>query len=436
MRRHLANSRAFVRYSLIVAALLVLAGCSLQRGPIRTSLVDVTGESRSISVYTHWFSPFPVAVHRQATSIGGLLQMPDVGQQFQFSGGDDVTTAIGVAVVQSYRLIGESDTPGSACSPKESWSRVQDVRDALERVQTYALDATILAAEVQMLREQSAKGDDDLLKSALDKKSASLAAKERALESAKNDLRVAAKTPGIVIARWSASGSAGASGRFGSGVGAAASGSDARSGFVILGGLRVVTLVLGEDFWWLLNNLREHEKDHIESIGITTHLLQARDVAYLSDLSTTRSVTAAFDAVVRSGTGIDELKLAAYWSFVGQYSNSGNLGRITWKREPYCAVCSLDLPGLSTERDAMLQRYFGVHGEHADPASYQGWRSIAATVTHLRDVPFFICWKNHAAKYEAERTMHSSPSCPYCHDKGSAKVRGHQPSSGKTPTEP
>ncbi len=399
---------------LSAAGLALLAGCSAEQNPMRTSLVDITGESRTVPVYTDWFHLFPIAEHRQATSVAGVLLMPDVGQEFQFSGGHDVTTAVGVAVLQSYRLIAESEPPADACGHDAPGAAVTAVRDALERSQQYALDASAMAVELAALRGQLKSGGDDTVKAEIKRRTLDLAEKERHLQRAKDDLRLAANRPGIMIARWKATGEAGLSAKAADAGSLAVSGEDTRAGFVILGGLRVVTLVPGEDFWWLINNLRDADKEYLERIGLTTHLIQARDLAYVSDLSTTRTAAFLLDVRKLGGTGIEQAKIAGYWSFSGQYSNSGNMGRVTWRREPFCAVCGMDLPGLSPARDPPLQQKFGVHAAHLDPATYQGWRTISATVTNLRDAPFGIDWVKQAAKYKAKRTMWSAPACPFC----------------------
>ncbi|MBI1850336.1 MAG: hypothetical protein HYR85_08340 [Planctomycetes bacterium] len=414
-----------VSRAVVIPAIIGLAGCAvLSRGPIRTALVDVTGESRTIRVYPGGLNLFPIAEHRQCVSIGGLLNIPDVGQLVNFAGESDVTTAVGIAEVQSYRLIGEAPAPEGG--------QVTKVREALERVQALALDASILTGEVARLRKDLASKENDSVRKELEERLTKRQTVEKNLYDAKNDLREWANVPGVVIARWDAAGEAGASLDAGATIGGAAS--ERRSGFVILGGLRIVSIVFGEDFWWLLNNLRPHEKHYIDQLGITTNLVQAQEVAYTSDLNVQQSL--AIDAYIKKlgGDALESAHLAAYWSFVGQYSNAGNLPRITWKREPFCAVCSVDLPGLANPDERALQKYFGVENKDIDPHTFQGWRTVSATVTYLTNVPLFFNWKDHAAKYAKEREMWSAPSCPFCGSKRKpAVIDSRPPSSEATP---
>lgn len=187
--------------------------------------------------------------------------------------------------------------------------------------------------------------------------------------------------------------------------------SENRSGFVILGGLRVVSVVFGEDFLWLLNNLREHEKKYISEIGVVTHMIQAKDLAYTSDFSIARVAALRAELSPEGFEGVERARIDAYWAFAGQFSNVGNMPRVTWKREPFCMVCSLDLPGLAEPRDRALQKVFHVHEKPVDPATYQGWRTVTANVVHLGGV---VPWRTHAAKYARTRTMWPSRVCPFC----------------------
>jgi len=395
---------------LFVAALVLgfgLVACSSVSSPLRTALVDITGESRTIEVYPPGVSPWPIAVHKQALSIGGLLNIPDVGQEFEFPGSRDVTTAVGIAVAQSYRLVGEAEVP-------PEWDVVTRVRAALEETQALALDASLLTAEIAALKSRMRDEGGDFDQAELKARILERVAVERDLKVARAKLRDLANTPGVVIARWDAKGESGTRVQGSPAVALGLESTDDRSGFVILGGLRVVSLVFGEDFWWLINNLRPHEKKHVEQIGVTTQLIQARDVAYTSSLLVNRAVEIQAE-IRRLGMGeIEAARLSSYWSFVGQYSNAGNLPRIKWVREPFCMVCSLDLPGLADPGHRALQKAFRVEEKNVDLASYQGWRTVSANVTYLRDVPLFFKWSEHAQEYAARREMKPSRSCPFC----------------------
>jgi hypothetical protein len=398
--------------------------------PVRTALFDLTGESRAVGVRAHWLLG-DIAEHRQAISISGMLNVPDIGQEFNFDAKNDVSTVVGVSVVQSYRLIGEpvEDVDTSAA--------VAGAKMALERVQRLALKASILAAdaggiraELRELLSPIAEENDraallhesrqdliEFLKEELRAKQEERDSAEKLLDSAQEQLDNAANTPGVMVARWVTADTSGGEIEIPGVARGSRKSAEYRSGFVVLGSVRVVSAVFGEDFWWLLNNLRAHEKKHIDQIGISTHLVQARHVAYTSSLGVEqlRSLDVALAPLPPDSP--DRARVSAYWSFLGQYSNRGNMPVIRWRREPFCCVCSIDLPGLAAPGDRALQEHFNLEGEdRLDSASFQGWRTVSATITYLKDLWIGFTWKGHAAKYAKEREMWSAPSCPFCKD--------------------
>src|SRR5262245_44692785 len=104
MNKHIRN---MVASNLILLVCLSTA-CSSGRKPISVSLLDVTGESRVTKLKSGIFTLFE---QHEAFSVNGLLHMPDVGQLYYFPGNGDPTSALGIAVAQSYKLIGESEVP-------------------------------------------------------------------------------------------------------------------------------------------------------------------------------------------------------------------------------------------------------------------------------------------------------------------------------------
>ncbi len=378
---------------------------------MHTAIIDLTGESRVVRSKGGPFDLVTIASHHQAVSIAGILQMPDIGQEFNFPAKHDITTAVGIAVAQSYRLIGEADVP-------DGWNRVTEVRAALEEVQAEALRASLLTMEIVRLRRtaEGLRRSGDLEGAVRAENDAAEMATERSgieeeLRKAEKRLRDVANTPGIIVARWKAGRSGGGSLDLGAVASTGAFASENRSGFVILGGLRVVSVVFGEDFWWLLNNLRKHEKKYISEIGVVTHIIQAKDLAYTSDLSVARVAALRAELSPKGFESVERARIDAYWAFAGQFSNVGNMPRVVWKREPFCMVCSLDLPGLAEPRDRALQKVFHIHEKPVDPATYQGWRTVTAGMMHLGGV---VPWRTHAAKYAQTRTMWPSRACPFC----------------------
>lgn len=199
-----------VSWLFILAAALSAGGCAQRGAPMHTAIIDLTGESRVVRSKGGPFDLVTIASHHQTVSIAGILQMPDVGQGFNFPAKHDITTAVGIAVAQSYRLIGEADVP-------DGWNRVTEVRAALEDVQAEALRASLLTMEIVRLR-RTAEGlcrSRDLEGTVRAKNDAAIAATterngvEEELRKAEKRLREVANTPGIIVARWKADRSGG-----------------------------------------------------------------------------------------------------------------------------------------------------------------------------------------------------------------------------------
>jgi len=357
-----------------------------------------------------------------------LLQIPDVGQVYHFPGTGSPTSAIGIAIAQSYRLVGVSEVPTAI--------DVTEVRDTLERVQLLTVTLSALNEQIGRLRSElervaktSTEGKTEKLGPQEYQTTASKALvwnmtneltrldQDRRntflnLSNAQVALRTAANKPGIVIAEWKmkedlkASTSAGSVGRVSLGVG------DGKRGFVVLGGIRFVSLVYGEDFWWFLNNLRPHEKTYIREFGLATYLIQTHHVAYVTAIHSSREASVTASYLGRSSSKSDSFEVEAAYAQLAQSANSGNLGSITWRREPYCFVCGIDLPELTTNKsDRVVQQGFGVADAWSSGPSYQGWRTIAANITY----PGFAFkaarpWE----KYKQENATRGAPLCPNC----------------------
>jgi hypothetical protein len=74
-----------------------------------------------------------------------------------------------------------------------------------------------------------------------------------------------------------------------------------RKGVLVLGGLRVRSLVIGQDFKHMLHELRKREYGEIQTVaqmsnvGITTLVIEAQHVAYISEMDLLQEVTLDFN---------------------------------------------------------------------------------------------------------------------------------------------
>jgi hypothetical protein len=435
---------------LLILSAFALTGCTSTRRPISTSLLDITGESRVTKLKSRSFPWFPLFEQHEAFSVNGLLHMPEVGQEFHFPGRGDPTSAIGIAVAQSYKLIGESEVPSS--------NDVLAVRTNLDEVQFLTLRLVAQNADINRLRVElralSTNGQESAsatsLATNITMELTTLVNDQTATRSnlfqAQARLRQAASTPGIIVARWQATNTVSASAGVGSIGNASIGAGKTETGFVVLGGVRFVSIVYGEDFWWLLNNLRRHEQDYVREFGVTTYLIQARLVAYTSQLDLSRLFAATAKASHTDFTVPTSVEAKVALEQLAQFGNSGNLGHIAWKREPYCFVCGIDLPQLATNKyDKVIQQVFNAEDRWPDKVppsgaefepSFQGWRTVVAKVAHVgratatRLPP--LVGKRIWEHYKDPRRMHGAPTCPICGGQTNAVIPGwSEPRSAK-----
>ncbi|MCC6677283.1 MAG: hypothetical protein IT436_09065 [Phycisphaerales bacterium] len=427
--------------------LMLLAGGCADRAsqPMSTALFEVTGESGVLEVKAGLLDSGTIMEHHVAISLPGMLPVADVGQQFHFPAKSAPTAAIGAAVLQSYRLIGET------CAPAQC--QVMRVRELIDEVQARQIEVAAGRIEISRLRTQlesigGGRGSDkpglaaadamaglvSSVREDLDCRVRRQATTEILLSDSLAKLREAAATPGILIARWSAERGGRVSVQ-GSGLSAGVSERTGRGGYVVLGGLRVVSLVFGEDFWHLLSNLREHEREYVCKFGVSSLLVQSKYVAYTSGISD--EVVASLNLAATSDAfDMETASLTLTLAQLGQYSNSAALGSMKWKREPFCFVCGLDLPQLALRNeDRVLQSAFGCDSLHAYRGETpDGWRTLAAHITYPRSS---LIGSRVWEAYNKARCMHGAPTCPLCRNR-SAHVDGvpqgtskQQPESAK-----
>jgi hypothetical protein len=420
------RQREFARLA-IVGVAIALYGCGTTQQPISTSLLDITGESRVTKLKSRDF-PYYYTLFEQheAFSVNGMLQMPDVGQEFYLPGKGDPTSAIGIAVAQSYKLIGESEIP----SPKE----VEGVRTNLDEVQFWTLRLVALSADVNSLRAQVSTNQQttvstnfvaaNIMQDLNNLLTEQTTARSNLL-NAQTNLRGAIK-PGIIIARWQAKDSNSASAKAGSVGNLSYSGSRGKGGFVVLGGIRFVSVVYGEDFWWLLNNLRPHEKEYVRNFGVVTYLIQASNLAYGAEMDLNRVFKGAGSYSGAHASIPTSAEVEAAIEQLAHFGNAGDLGHITWKREPFCFVCGIDLPDLAVkDNDRVIQKLFNAEKAWKSPInpftkipepSFQGWRTVVAKVTHVGWFPAHwpLCGKKVWEYYNEPRHMRGAPTCPVC----------------------
>jgi len=331
--------RAMVLAALLGAALL-LGGC--QPASTITTLHGMTTESNALGPK---FSRLFWGTQWESVSLLGLLPARQPGALFCYNPRHGPNAAIGVSEGDSYiltRTMGADVTLEEVVALRDALLQAQDSALNATRARLEALRTTLTAqgaaeattddpADTKSQTEESATPSTQ--DSALAEQAAQGARKaDRQLDQAERDVRTALRKSGLIVVRWSmaresehsASGGGAASLSGGSGA--------ARSGLAVLGGIRVSRLYVGKDILQHWSGVR--------NIGAFTHwpqvttlLIQARHVAFLSDVSMERVFRAELEINAQSAAlaatdwkALANLELAAYRARVENLGGMGLLG--------------------------------------------------------------------------------------------------------------
>jgi hypothetical protein len=373
----------------LLGAALLLAAC--QPASTISTLHGVTTESNALGPK---FSTLFWGTQWESVSLLGLLPAREPGSLHCYNPRRGPNSAIGMAKDESFYL---TRTVGQDVTLEE----VLALRDALLQAQDSALDATRArlealrmalaarnapgAAEAQTPPQATtapatpatgqaatpatgqaatpAAGQEPREQAAPLAGQAAQAAREAESRfgEAERNVRAALKTPGLLVVRWSVAQESeydASAGERASLSGGAGSG---RSGLAVIGGVRVSRLYLGSD-------VHSHWAD-VRNIGtvtawpqVTTLLIQARHVAFLSDVSSEDFFRATLEVdaqtVARAAAdwkALASLELAAYRARVANLGGMGLLGAggtqartpVTWEpsapsQDPPCPEATAD----------------------------------------------------------------------------------------------
>ncbi len=251
----------------------------------------------------------------------------------------------------TYRRIGWCDSPGQRI--------VREIAKEIDKVQVYTLalvDLRIQLAQAQLKDE----GDDALeqIRSEITKVRENIVTGRANIHKLLNgqntndftftDKEKKNKGTGILIVRWAASETGGLSLNAGDDFGSGSfQAGRRRSGYVVLGGITVSQLVVGND---LLRDLRmlhageikglETMKKMLDSrkLGLTMFVLRAKDIAYASDLQAefAARLNAQLSKSNLSGvTKLDKITIQAELAQAADLSNIGALPGLNWRTKPY-----------------------------------------------------------------------------------------------------
>ncbi len=364
----------FLFVSSIVFVVLITSGCGPVNYPMATSLGDLRSERRISESDEFYFQEIITLDGSNPTQLVGRpihYGQPYIGLPSRVIGfglslvfplwaeGDlNPSTAFPLEHVNekserkndTYRRIGWCKSPGS--------KTVRSIARKIDEVQIHALELVELRLQLAQAKvRNSPAADITALRQKIDTKRNEI----RTARGAIHDLLVGTNVhnvnvpnavdedAGVIIVRWSTAQEGGASADAGSAFGQVnVYAAKRKSGYVVLGGIEIAQLVIGED---LLNDLSAafNNKDEFTSdsirkllkqskLGLTTYTLKSKDIAYSSDLQA--EVSAYLKAVISKAnlsgaTSFDTLTIEAEYAQAADLSNIGALPALTWKTEQY-----------------------------------------------------------------------------------------------------
>lgn len=249
----------------------------------------------------------------------------------------------------SYRRIGWCPSPGGAT--------VRSIARIIDDIQGLTLELVDLRMQLAQAQVNKETADaKKALRASIEKKRTAIRDERKKIhdlltgtdQKGEKVEMAAGVDAGVMIVRWAASEEGGLSVDAGEGFGSGAiQGARRRSGYVILGGLEVSQLVIGQD---LLEDLRRMFNGEgisfkvimdllkKERLGLTTFTLKAKDIAYASDRQAefaARLKAVLSKSQLSGATKLDTITIEAEYAQAADLSNIGVLPALQWKIEPY-----------------------------------------------------------------------------------------------------
>ncbi|MBK7900722.1 MAG: hypothetical protein KA603_01135 [Azonexus sp.] len=293
-----------------------------------------------------------------------------------------VTPANAVQML-SYQPEGTSPSHSIFLSPKFSFSVIRDfevknignsnddpashVAKLLEGVQSQALTVSkfdLQAAALSHLLENNLFADPqrnagtlaqikrmfageelnsvDQGKALLAKVTGDLAKVRGELDKAREKYDSAVGSGNILVTRWEVSGATGGGATVGPIVSAGGSGSNTRTGFLVLAGMRSVSLHVGEDFFDMVRELDKDLIDFLARVGVTTYTLQARHTAHAQELDAVQELSLRLNLTPDQLRKLSQAFKDAAFSldYYRRFSRSlGNRGVLSAPRETIRSSC-------------------------------------------------------------------------------------------------
>ena len=297
--------------------------------------------------------------YRSVLSVSGLAPAQSIGSFAHHPSRVSPTHGVGISPKWSFYTITEYDSPS-----QEEYSK------AVQALLTTYFDLQSLAVKVFDVRSRialawSALGEErghklvlPILAQVCGDKSegldefSSIACAQQVLDDMQTDLskmkadfsKLAAANR-LVITRWSRRSDERAAASYGQVAVADIATASAQSGILILGGIRVYTLYVGEDFLDMYKQRRSFlDRQFFTGAGILTYQVQGKHLVYVSDTNFRRALAARASATsaelgsIRKILKLPDTKLSLEYEslLLSDVGNVGSTGNAKTTYHPYC----------------------------------------------------------------------------------------------------
>jgi len=311
----------------LMSMALITSACG-SRAPINSSLTDLLGETS----YETWCDP-----QRSFSSIAGILPPPFGSAGWSHVRKNPLSAVYygGPATQVRHGVIGADIT----------FQEVIAIREAIEDYQKAVVDKVGRDLELAVQRnEQTEHEHNGQTNEALNAKILANATQTKTtadMEAKRKILRAAMSKPGLMILRWSASsddsvtaevGDAGDATDTAGGAGANVTGRATlkRTGYTVLGGLRISSLLIGDDLIAACKRTEGGKFD--DNFKFITTAIAARHIVYSNGFESVRRLQADinFNAQKLSLSSVDKARLSLSLASALDIGNMGTIGSVTW----------------------------------------------------------------------------------------------------------
>lgn len=305
-----------------VLAIPMLFGCEHKRGMI-TSLEDITTENQRVGLLGGIFGN----PQRRLVGINGLLPYSDVATGFYYQKqSGPPSTAIGIASPGQPSFMVVRHIPYAPPPPGTPFEQLVAIRDNIRDVQLKA--AAYVAARIRLSDMIARDAPDTAITAANTEVATAQGAYDVAYSKAVKSINV----PGIMVFRWQTTNQRSLAAAIGDIFSGNVQRTDESSGFVVVGGLRVATLVAGDDVCDIPGRGKRL---------VTTYAMQAEHLLYSTEADLSELLQAELKASPSQFKNLgatllaaDKIEIKLVLARVQSLANQANMSGMTIRTEP------------------------------------------------------------------------------------------------------